>query len=183
MQTIDQNVLNFFVSTRVDWFSFLMLIITYSGGYLLIGGLAILSVVSFYIHRHYSRILPLFVSIGGSATTVYLLKHIFYKARPITEAVYLETSSSFPSGHATMAMALYGFIFLTIWQHEKHPLKNKSLILLSLLIIFVGVSRLYLGVHFLSDVLAGYAIGLIWLWISHLVSKLKIWPLRGNEHL
>ncbi|MEY2703031.1 MAG: hypothetical protein RLY43_1669 [Bacteroidota bacterium] len=180
---IDQSVLNFLVSARTEWLSFLMLVVTYSGSYLIISGTTFLSALSFYIHRHYQRILPLLVSIGGSATTVYLLKHIFYKARPITEALYFETSSSFPSGHATMAMALYGFIIYTIWTHEKHHLKNPFIIFLGVLIIFVGLSRLYLGVHYLSDVLAGFFIGLLWIWISHLISKLKIWHLQDSEHL
>lgn len=174
MQAIDQSVLNFFINIRVEWLSFLVLIITYCGSYVVISGLTLLSAISFYIYRHYQKILPLLVSVGGSAITVYLLKHLFYKARPLTEALYLETSSSFPSGHATLAMALYGFIFYTIWTHEKHHLKNPFIIFLGILIILVGASRLYLGVHYLSDVLIGYAIGLLWLWISHLISKLKI---------
>jgi len=180
---IDQSILNFFISSRVEWLSFLFLVITYCGSYVIIGGLTLLSTLSFYVHKHYQRILPLFVSVGGSAVTVYLLKHIFYRARPVAEALYLETSSSFPSGHATMAMALYGFIFYTIWTHEKHHLKKSFIIFLAILILLVGVSRLYLGVHYLSDVLVGYIIGLVWLWISHLISKLKTWPLRDSEHL
>lgn len=169
----DQSVLNFFMGLRAEWLSFIALIITYCGSYVVISELTFLSALSFYIHRHYQRILPLLVSVIGSAGTAYLLKHLFYKARPLTEALYLETSSSFPSGHATMAMALYGFIFYTIWTHEKHHLKNPFIIFLGILILLVGASRLYLGVHYLSDVLAGYVIGLLWLWISHSISKLK----------
>ncbi|MEK7669578.1 MAG: phosphatase PAP2 family protein [Patescibacteria group bacterium] len=190
MNFIDQAILNFLVNNRTEWLSFLMMVFTYSGGYLMVIGITFLSALSFYIHRHYQRILPLLITIGGSAGTVYLLKHLFYRARPVAEALYLETSSSFPSGHATMAMALYGFIFYIIWSYsvkdsrDKHHSLHKFLIIfLAILILLVGVSRLYLGVHYLSDVLAGYVIGLVWLWISHLISKLKIWPLQGNEHL
>lgn len=183
MQMIDQSVLNFFISLRVEWLSFIFLVITYSGSYVVISGLTALSALSFYIHKHYLRILTLLVSVLGSAMTVYLLKNIFYRARPLTEALYLETTYSFPSGHAAMAMALYGFIFYTIWTHQRHHLKNPFIIFLGILIILVGVSRLYLGVHYFSDVLAGYATGLLWLWISHSISKLKIWPLLDNGHL
>lgn len=183
MQAIDQNVLNFFINLRVEWLTFLMLIITYSGSYVVIGGLTTLSALSFFIHKHYLRIITLLISVGGSAVTVYLLKNLFYRARPLTEALYLESTYSFPSGHATWAMALYGFIFYTIWTHQKHHLKNPFIIFLGALIILVGASRLYLGVHYLSDVLAGFAIGLLWLWISHSISKLKIWHLLGNERL
>lgn len=183
MNFIDQAVLDFFTNNRVEWLSFFMLIVTYSGSYMLVGGLTFLSAVSFYIHKHFSRILPLLISVGGSAVTVFIIKNIFHRARPLTEAIYLEASSSFPSGHATMAMALYGFLFYVIWRYDKHHLRNSFIIFLSILIILIGLSRLYLGVHYFSDVLVGYAIGFIWLLISHSISKSKIWRLLGSERL
>lgn len=183
MDFIDQSVLSFFTNNRIEWLSFFMLVITYSGSYMLVGGLTFLSALSFYIHKHFSRILSLLISVGGSAITVFIIKNIFYRVRPLTEAIYLETSSSFPSGHATMAMALYGFLFYVIWRHDKHHLRNPFIIFLFILIILVGLSRLYLGVHYFSDVLAGYAIGFIWLLISHSISKSKIWRFLDSERL
>ena len=144
---------------------FLFLTITYSAGILVSGLVTILSIISFLIHKHSKRILPLLVSVLGSTTTVYIMKITFGLARPET-AFYLEDTFTFPSGHAAIGVALYGFLFLTIWQHQKHHIKNKSLILLGLLILMIGFSRIYLGVHYLEDVLAGYTIGLFWLFIS-----------------
>lgn len=180
---LDKIVLDFFVGLRVEWLSFLMLVITYSGSYVLVGGLTFLTAISFFIHKHRSSILPLLVAVGGSGVSVYLLKHIFYRARPLAEALYLETSSSFPSGHATMAMALYGFIFWAVYKFDHHKLKKIFLIFLGILIPLVGASRLYLGVHHLSDVLAGFAIGLVWLSISRLIAKSESARLLGNERL
>lgn len=173
MNLIDQAVLNFFATNRVEWLSFVMFVITYSGSYIVISSLTFLSAISFYIHKHTHRILPLLTVIGGSTITTYIIKHIFYRARPVAEAFYLETGSSFPSGHATAAMALYGFFLYTIWRFDKHHLKNPFIIFLVALIIFVGVSRLYLAVHYLSDVLAGYLVGFIWLLISARLIKKK----------
>ncbi len=166
MQTIDQSVLIFFAENRIEWLSFVMLVITYCGSYMVVSGLTFLSAVSFYIHKHTARILPLLVAVGGSAVTTYIIKHIFYRARPIAEALYLESGSSFPSGHATAAMALYGFLLYTIWKFDKHYLKKVFIVFLFALIILVGVSRLYLGVHHLSDILAGYVVGFVWLLLS-----------------
>lgn len=163
---MDQSVLNFFVGSRLEWLSFAVLIITYSGSYVVVIGLTLLSAISFYIHKHTARILPLLMIVGGSAATTFVIKHIFFRARPLTEALYLETSSSFPSGHATAAMALYGFLVYIIYKHDKHHFKKPLMIFLSLLIILIGASRLYLGVHYLSDVLTGYFIGLIWIILS-----------------
>jgi undecaprenyl-diphosphatase len=177
---IDQSVLNFFVDIREGWLTFVMFVVTYCGSYMVIIGLTLLSAVSFYIHKHAARILPLFIAVGGSAATTYVIKHIFYRARPIAEALYLETGSSFPSGHATAAMALYGFFLYTVWRHDKHHLKNPLIILLLALIILVGVSRLYLGVHYLSDVLIGYTVGFIWLFLS---IKLHKYLLHREQHM
>ena len=181
--SIDENVLQFFVSQRLGWLSFLVLTITYSGGYLVVSGVTFLSALSFYIHRQTDKILPLFISVFGSAATVFIIKHIFYRARPLSAAIYLETSSSFPSGHATIAMALYGFLVYTIWKHEKHHLQNPAIWGLVILILLIGISRLYLGVHYLSDVLVGYMIGFIWILVSLAISKSKTWPLLDNKHL
>ena len=144
---------------------FIFLTITYSGGYLVVTGVTILTTVSFLVHKHGKRILPLLMSVEGSAASIWVLKHIFNISRP-EGAFYLESSPSFPSGHAAMAIALYGFLLYTIWKHKKHHLQNKAIWGLSILIILIGLSRLYLGVHYLSDVLVGYLVGALWLMLS-----------------
>jgi len=175
MDFADQIVLNFFAAHRLEWLSFIMLSTTYLGSYVVVSGLVFLSALSFYVHKHGNRILPLLVSVCGSALSVYVLKNIFDRARPVVEAFYLEPSPSFPSGHATMAIALYGFLLYIIWKHDKHSFKKPFIVFLAILIILIGISRLYLGVHFISDVLAGYIIGFIWLLISiYLAEKKKI---------
>jgi membrane-associated phospholipid phosphatase len=165
MQAIDQNVLNFFANNRVEWLTFVMLVITYMGNTIMVGVLTFLSAVSFYIHKHFTRILPLLFSVGGSTISVYILKIIFDRARPAS-ALYPEFSSSFPSFHATAAVALYGFFLYIIWKHDRHYLKKPFMIFLFALIVLIGVSRLYLAEHYLTDVLAGYVLGSIWLLLS-----------------
>lgn len=158
---------------------FVFLSITYSAGYLVVSIITALTALSFLLHKQEKRVLPLLVAVLGSAGSVWILKNMFDVPRP-ESALYLEATPSFPSGHAALAIALYGFIFLTVYKHEHHPLQNKSLVLLGLLIILIGASRLYLGVHYLSDVWAGYAIGLLWIYVAVVISKIS--PLRGNGH-
>lgn len=162
---MDQAVLDFFSNNRTGWLSFLMLVVTYAGNYLLVCGLTFLSVISFFRHKHFARILPLIISVGGSAMTVFILKYIFERERPL-DSIYIEFFPSFPSGHAAMAIALYGFIFYTIWTHDKHRLKNPFIVFLAILIVLIGLSRLYLGVHYFSDVLVGYIVGFLWLFLG-----------------
>lgn len=178
---VDQTVLNFFVSMRADWLVFLMLIITYLGNAIMVAVLTALSAISFYIHKHYARILPLLVSVGGSTITVYILKTLINRPRPLA-ILYPEFESSFPSYHAAAAVALYGFFLYTILKHDHHYLKKPFMIFLFILIVLIGISRLYLGEHYFSDVIAGYAIGLIWLLISvKLHEYLLRWELFKNK--
>jgi len=178
MESLNQSILSFFVGVRTDWLNFTVMVITYAGSYMIIIGLTVLSGISFFIHKHYARILPLLIVVGGSAATTYTLKHFFYEARPLA-ALYFESGSSFPSGHATAAMALYGFLLFTIWKHDNHCLKKGFIFFLIILIALVGMSRLYLGVHYLTDVLAGYTIGLIWLFAG---AKLHEYLLHREQH-
>lgn len=86
-----------------------------------------------------------------------LLKLIFMRDRPYDLMIITETGYSFPSGHAMAALGFYGFIIYLIWHFnlEKRA-KIIFTILLGILIVLIGMSRIYLGVHYASDVLAGY---------------------------
>ena len=95
--------------------------------------------------------------------TNFLGKFLIRRLRPV-EPVYLESSYSFPSAHSTLAVVLYGFIFYYLWrQTKKRSQKNLILVLGILLILAIGFSRIYLGVHFFTDVAGGYFLGLAWL--------------------
>ena len=87
-----------------------------------------------------------------------------FSPRATESAIYAENTFSFPSAHSMMAMAFFGFIVYILLKRAK---KRKYKIIIFcvglMLILFVGLSRLYLGVHFLSDVLGGYLFGLLWL--------------------
>jgi len=92
----------------------------------------------------------------------YLLKPIFGRMRPQDINLIEETSYSFPSGHSLTAMAFYGFIIYLIY---KSNLKYKKvyITLLSILILLIGLSRVYLGVHYITDVLGGFTFSLFYL--------------------
>lgn len=91
-----------------------------------------------------------------------MLKNTFLRERPTGINIISETGYSFPSGHSLTAMAFYGFIIYLIY---KSNIKNKKIyiILLGLIIFLIGISRIYLGVHFATDVLAGFIISIIFL--------------------
>ncbi len=124
-----------------------------------------------WLSRKRIYIAPLWLAILGSETFVFLGKWLFHRPRP-TVAIYIEKSYSFPSGHATLAVAFYGFIIYIFFRALK-SYKPKIRILLAgvVIVALVGFSRLYLGVHFLSDVWGGYLLGLLWLTIGITISE------------
>ncbi len=125
---------------------------------------AMLCTVLFWILKKREFILPFWVTVAGSGVFNLLGKVAFHRQRPPGIAVFTESSFSFPSGHATIAAAFYGFIVYYLWrQAQKWNIRLNLLFGGGVLILAIGFSRLYLGVHFLSDVLGGYLLGLLWL--------------------
>lgn len=102
-----------------------------------------------------------------------IIKMIVHRDRPLDIGLIVETSYSFPSGHAMVSMAFYGFLIYLIYYKFKNPRKKFfCCTFLGLVIIFIGFSRIYLGVHYTSDVLAGYSFSLGYLIIyTHIVGK------------
>jgi undecaprenyl-diphosphatase len=110
--------------------------------------------------------LALILSVFGSGLFTLIGKNVFQRARPAV-ALYKEASFSFPSGHAAIAVAFYGFLAYFLIKFIKKWKSKINIFLISLFVIFIiGFSRLYLGVHYFSDVWAGYLVGTIWLIIA-----------------
>ncbi|TWJ32389.1 LssY C-terminal domain-containing protein [Geobacter argillaceus] len=125
---------------------------------------ATLFTVLFWIRKNREFILPFWLTLAGSGVFSLLGKLAFHRQRPLGISVFTEASFSFPSGHATIAAAFYGFIVYYLWrQAQNWNIRLNLLFGGSALILAIGFSRLYLGVHFLSDVLGGYLLGFLWL--------------------
>ena len=93
-----------------------------------------------------------------------LLKNILQRPRPNEFRIIEETGYSFPSGHSMVSMAFYGYLIYLIYIYVKNKyLKCTLIVLLSILICTIGISRIYLGVHYTSDVLGGFLISISYL--------------------
>lgn len=93
-----------------------------------------------------------------------ILKNIVQRPRPEEYMIIKENGYSFPSGHSMVSMAFYGLIIYLIWKNMKNvKLKYMLCGLISILIPLIGFSRIYLGVHYTSDVLGGFAISIAYL--------------------
>lgn len=102
-----------------------------------------------------------------------LLKDLFHRARPelVPHAVYA-SSASFPSGHSMLSAITYLTLgALLARSHRRRGLKVYFLVLAVLMTLLVGVSRIYLGVHWPTDVLAGWTAGAVWAFVCWLVAR------------
>ena len=114
----------------------------------------------------------------ASALLNQILKLIFQRERPNGYRLIEMSGYSFPSGHAMVSMAFYGLLIYIIYRLVKNKnLRNILIAVNVLIIILIGISRVYLGVHYLSDVLTGYSISIIYLLIViKLLNKYKFFP-------
>jgi len=143
-----------------------MLWITSFANWKFVVATALLFACFLWLYKKRNLILPFWTTLAGTEITVELLKLAVHRARPIG-AEFLETSYSFPSGHSAIAVALYGFIAFLLWKRTKNRLGRGLILTTTLLIILlIGFSRIYLGVHFPTDVLGGYLVGATWLWVA-----------------
>ncbi|MBS7578108.1 MULTISPECIES: phosphatase PAP2 family protein [unclassified Enterococcus] len=124
-----------------------------------------------YLYRTDERSAAIWLLTGTiliPAILVPLFKLVYNRERPLLEHLVNESSNSFPSGHSATAIVFFGSIALISWQILKNrTLKITISIIAALIIILVGVSRIYLGVHYPSDVLAGFLLGGAWLNFSY----------------
>jgi undecaprenyl-diphosphatase len=139
--------------------------VTALGSIVVVGLVALVASTLLWTSEHRYSVLLLWVAIVGGAVLNLMLKAGFDRPRPDVFVWRVEYAgqSSFPSGHATLAMVVYWTLAYLVSRLERPPLLRRLTWALALmLIVLIGVSRIYLGVHYPSDVLAGFVIGFVW---------------------
>ena len=146
---------------RTDTLTRIMKVITFLGDAISIITLTILSIILVKNKKN-----KIFIAINAALITLLnvLIKNLVKRPRPEGFRIISESGYSFPSGHSMVSTAFYGlFIYLAYKYIENKKLKKFICITLSILILLIGTSRVYLGVHYGSDVIAGFVLSIAYL--------------------
>lgn len=163
-QRFDETVMQWMGAHRIDWLERSLLEITALGTGLVVMMIVVISALFLIATQHRFSAFLLLVASGGGIVLNAILKSSFDRPRPqLFEWLTEPSSSSFPSGHAMSSAIVYFTVAYLIARLEKRRwMRTVTIIASLLLVLLISVSRLYLGVHYPSDVLAGMIIGLAW---------------------
>lgn len=161
-KVIDKYIYNLLISLKCDFFTNFFKVITFFGSVKFIVILNVLAIIYEIVKKNNKCFRIVFFSACSSFINS-LLKVIVRRERPdISLWLVSENNFSFPSGHSMTSFVFYGIICYFIY-NSKISLNNKIVIisLLGLLVILIGMSRIYLGVHYFSDVIGGFLWGFV----------------------
>ncbi len=176
-QVFDTSILLTLERLQTPWLDQLMLGITVLGEPTLLVILTLSLSAALLLRQQWAEGSMLAIAALGGAGLNVLLKNVFARARPeLWKQIVDVRYYSFPSGHAMVSLVIYGLIGYLLATYLKH-LSGWIVSITALLVIMIGFSRLYLGVHWPTDIIAGYAAGLVWL--STCILGLEVWRNRG----
>lgn len=185
----DSRITDFIISYRSPPLTKFMQFITDVGdfyGYLIMAALS--TILFYFLFKNWRYVFEiLFVIIVAGLSNV-ALKQVINRARPDAEHLVSVASLSYPSGHAMSAISFYGFLIYLIYNLKLNRWwKTGFIVILSLLILAIGISRIYLGVHYPSDVAGGFIAGFIWVVfcviLFHVIDLLRKRMKKKKENL
>lgn len=164
----DHKVISFIQSFETPILTQIMKLFTFIGSFPAV--LVIVLLAAFFLYRvfeHRTELLLFGTVVVGTPIINFFLKQFFQRVRPDFHRLIEIGGYSFPSGHAMNAFALYSILTFLFWRHIPNRMGRTILILISsLFILMIGISRIYLGVHFPSDIIGGYFASGLWLTIA-----------------
>jgi len=169
----DKEVLDWFFNNKsefgVDFFEAISLL----GDWKLLMPLILIIIAILLLKGKHKLVLPLLVSVLGTETAALFLKAYFDRARPILVSTD-HLSSSFPSAHAAISIGFYAYLGYILLKFGNEKYKTLIGAIITLLIILIGFSRVYLTLHYPSDVVVGYMVGLLFFAIGVTITEKEI---------
>lgn len=173
---MDAYISNLIYSLRAPVLNGVMLFITYLGDWQVVLALTLIICAILAFKKNWPYIAAILFATGGGEIMVWLIKNFTRRMRPSAgSGIVSETSFSFPSGHAFISVAFYGLLIYFLSRGIKSRFGKMAFAVVgALLALAIGISRIYLGVHWPTDVLAGFILGAAWLAITVKILKIKI---------
>lgn len=140
-------------------------LITTLGSDLVVGPLLVVLVFGLAWRRRYREGLFMVVALGGSLALNGLMKNFFARPRPPLAWAHVLPDYSFPSGHSMNSLVFYLAVALLVWELRGRLAGIGATAVALLLVLFIGISRIYLGYHYFTDVVGGFMAGLLWLFV------------------
>lgn len=163
-RAFDRAVLLWIEANVPAWMDGPMRAATALGYYMVVVPLLAAFSLAFYLRGWRLSAVMLVISTAGSVFLTTVLKGVFRRARPeVIDSGYSAGFYSFPSGHATVAVGFYGALALILAYHLRGPARWAVVLIGTAVVLLIGFSRLYLGVHYPTDVLAGFLAAPLWL--------------------
>lgn len=158
----DAPVMIAIASARSEFLDAVMRTITWAGSYAAALATAAAAAFLWRVRGSADLAFRIVVAVGGAAACNTALKVLFARPRPdIVPLLVTPTTYSFPSGHVAVALAIYGTLAVLLWRRARRA----SAVSLCAVIALVALSRIYLGVHYPSDVLGSLTLGIPWLYL------------------
>lgn len=163
--TFDSTIISYIQGLETPALTTIMKFFTFMGSGNSIFVIAVIVMFFLYVVLHHRSELVFFtIVIVSTGILNGMLKDFFHRARPDLHRLIEIGGYSFPSGHAMSAMVVYGALAFLLWRHIPTRMGRTILIILSAMMIFmIGISRVYLGVHYPSDIIGGYFASGFWL--------------------
>ncbi len=162
---LDHRVTNWFHAYATPGFTAIARAVTFCGSVGFVTAVAVGCAIFFAGRRAWNRLIAVALTMGGGSLLNLLLKHFFHRQRPVLENPLVTlTSYGFPSGHTMGSTLLYGLLALIALRFVRPLAWRIAIFAVAIIMIaLVGLSRIYLGAHYLTDVLGAIAIGIAWL--------------------
>ncbi len=161
---IDQSIYNFFYNFSSSQATVIFLIITFLASKEFIILMCLIFILISLIKRKYQTSFLIILNIVISLLLNQTFKAIIRRERPFELMIVNESGYSFPSGHSMTALIFYGYFIYLTWESNLKKISKIFITILNIiLILLVGISRIYLGVHYPTDVIGAYFLGLFYL--------------------
>lgn len=182
IDNFDEAIINWFKSIENPTLDQVMIFGTELGSVWFLSVCSIAAIIGLWVTaRDKWGILFLVIGIGGGGLLTTLLKNLYARGRPSINPEIDAIGYSFPSGHSMGSLIFYGFIaYFIVRSIRKKGLKWLVLLAAGLLVIWIGSTRIYLGAHYPSDVLAGHLAGAIWLFLTILALEWVEWTTANS---